>query len=146
MAISYDEALNEAKKKEAFARAGYNYIRQQYAEWVEYQEERRKNDPQYKNSHQESKDNEVICRLEQEKKEAYKEYNNAQAQRFEIEQQKQNEVSRQNEQNNEYGRDDNQMKNNEQFSQHKNNDNEKNKSPENQQQQKILARKFEHTR
>ena len=46
MTISYEEALREAKKNEAFERAEYNNIRQQRNDWEKYRAERSK-DPQY---------------------------------------------------------------------------------------------------
>lgn len=144
MTISYEEALREAKKNEAFERAEYNNIRQQRDDWEKYRAERSK-DPQYSQQEYE-KDNVISYEMGQRETEARKRYENAQTRRFEIEQ-KRDEVSRQNEQKHEHGRDDNQIRNNEQPSQHKDNDNGKGESQENQQQQqKDRERKFEHTR
>lgn len=143
MTISYEEALKEARKREAFERAEYNYIRQQRDDWEKYRTERRK-DPHYSPQERES-DNVTSYEMGQREVKARNQYENAQTNRLELEQMR-DEISRQNEQKHEHGQDDNQIKDNEQASQRKDNDNGKDTSQEKRQQQKDRERKFEHTK
>lgn len=147
MAISYDnDELNQAKREEAFERAEYNHARQQRADWEQQRAERAK-DPQYTQQDYE-RDNVTSHEMGQREVEARNRYENAQTRRMEIEK-KQNEASRQNEQNREHGRDDNQKKDNEQSQRRdddKNNDKEKQQGNQQQQQQKDREKEIERTR